>query len=140
MTITPEERSQKKAARLAANLAAQKRRDEEEAAERADLLKTLPKRLMDAQALANSLGVRVSVNLSETGPIVHFGEYDGPGDIDTELTYQSDCWEIEWLEKRLQYLKEEQAARAARLRLAKDTWGNLKQEEKDAIKEFIHSL
>jgi hypothetical protein len=139
-TLTKEQRAEKRAERIAAQAIEQQRLDAEEAVRRAELLKVLPKRLMDAQALASSLGLSVEVSLSEYGPVVQFGGPDEPGDIDTELTYQSEIWEVEWLEKKLQSLKEEQDARAARRELAQRVFSLLDTDAKAAVKEFIHYL
>ncbi len=118
---------------------------EEDEARRADIarrayLATVPKRLMDAQALALKVGVDVTVALTETGPSVRFFHDDNPYISDT-VTYQVEEWELECLEKNLQTIKDEQDAAQSRLKLAQDVWANkLSHEEKSAIKEFIFHL
>ena len=97
-------------------------------------LLTVPKRLMDAQALAQNLGVSVNVSLTETGPSVHF--YSEASVIDDTLTYQTEEWELEYLERKLHALREEKDARTARLTLARDVWKNrLTETERAALKE-----
>ena len=108
-----------------------------EAALEAYLL-TVPKRLMDAQALAQDVGVSVNVRLTATGPAVHF--YDESHAIDDRLTYQADQWELEYLERKLQAIKEEQVARAVRLSLAQDAFARLTEAERAAIKENISQM
>lgn len=117
----------------------------EEAAAQAALeayLATVPKRLMEAQALANSLYVSTSVSLGPDGPIVHF-EYESEkykSYIDATLTYQSEKWELESLEKRLAELKEKIEAEKARLAAAKAAWANLSEADRKVLKEFIYQL
>lgn len=102
-------------------------------------LLTVPKRLMYAQALAQNLGVSVTVSLTETGPSVHF--YNEASVIDNTLTYQTEEWELESLERKLRGLSEERDARAARLALARHVWKNrLSETERAALKENINWL
>lgn len=103
---------------------------------------TVPKRLMEAQALANSLQVSTSVRLGPDGPIVHF-EYESEkykSYIDSTLTYQTEEWELDSLEGQLRGLKEKIDEEAARLQVAKDAWEKLLPFEKTVIKEFIYML
>lgn len=121
------------------------RREREEAAAQAALeayLATVPKRLMEAQALANSLYVSTNVTLAADGPVVHF-EYESEKYkcyIDSTLTYQSEEWELESLEGQLQYLKKSVDDESARLVIARAAWEKLASHEKVAIKEFIHLM
>ena len=108
-----------------------------EAALEAYLL-TVPKRLMDAQALAQDLGVNVNVKLTATGPSIYF--YDDAAVIDDTLTYQTEEWELEYLERKLRDMKEEKVARAARISLAQDAFARLSDAERAAIKENIYML
>ena len=101
-------------------------------------LQTVPKRLMDAQALAQDLGVSVNVKLTATGPSVHF--FCEAAVIDDTLTYQVDEWELEYLERKLRDLKEEKVARAVRVSLAQDAFARLTDAERQAIKENIYML
>ena len=71
-------------------------------------LQTVPKRIMDAQALAQSLGITTSVSLATNGPIVNF--YDPNNQVDDYLTYHTDEWELEYLERKLRDIKEERDA------------------------------
>lgn len=102
-------------------------------------LLTVPKRLMDAQALAQNLGVNTNVSLTATGPSVHF--FDEASVIDVTLTYQTEEWELESLERKLREIREEKDARIARLALARDVWKNkLSETERAALKENINWL
>jgi hypothetical protein len=109
-------------------------------AERAEFMKMLPKRLMDAQALATDVGVTVNVRLIASGPAVSFMRDQGDGYINYTLTYDSDEWEVSCLENQLKELKEKQDAARVRQQLAQDTFNKLSVEERAAIKEFIHYL
>lgn len=103
---------------------------------------SVPKRLMEAQALANSLYVSTSVNLGPSGPIVHF-EYESEkykSFIDDTLHYQSEEWELEGLERRLQDLKEQVENEKQRYRAAESVWSNLSTADRQVLKEFIHRL
>lgn len=108
-----------------------------EAALEAYLL-TVPKRLMDAQALAQNLGISVTVNLTEKGPSVYF--HDEKNQLDDTFTYQTDQWELEYLERKLQAIKDEKVARAVRVSLAQDAFARLTEAERVAIKENIFML
>jgi hypothetical protein len=108
----------------------------------AEYYKTVPKRLLEAQALAQKLGVSVHLSLTETGPSVHF-EYSDQREkiyIDETLTYQTEQWEMESLESQLHRIKEAQEERAERLKIAQAVFDRITPLEKAAIKEFIHSL
>ena len=100
--------------------------------------KTVPKRLVDAQALAQAVGVQTSVTLTESGPSVHF--YDSNTNFDDHATYQIEEWELEYIERKLRDLKEEQDARSLRKLVAQAAWADLSSEERVAIKENIHTL
>jgi len=121
------------------------RRAQEEAAAQAALeayLASVPKRLMEAQALANSLYVSTSVTLGPDGPIVHF-EYESEkykSYIDATLTYQTEEWKLESLEQRLKDLKETIDAEKARLAAAKAVWLTLPESDRKVLKEFIYML
>lgn len=131
----PKETPQQKAERLA----------REEAAAQAALEKyyaTVPRRLMDALALARSLGVTASVDLLGDGPIVSF-EYESEKYrcyIDYRLTYQCEEWELETLENQLMTLKAAQENEKSRLESAKKIWESLSALDKAVIKEFINLL
>ena len=98
--------------------------------------KTIPKRLIDAQALATSLDISTEVKLSEHGPRVFF--YIDGSDFSTNVTYNTEQWELESLENRLCEMKIERDARAGRRQLAQDIFDRLNTEEKNALKENIH--
>ena len=100
---------------------------------------TMPSRLQKLSDLAQSLGVSAQVKLISTG--VQLTVYhDSQPYIDSELTYDSEEWEVEHVESELQRLKDARDAREARLALAKATWVKLGTAEQSAVKEFIHSL
>lgn len=100
--------------------------------------KTLPKRLKEIQDKAVLVGVYSDVALTETGPVVAFRSDDGH--ISTELTYESEEWEVTWFEEVLQKRKEAQEAAKARKQMARDHFYSLSQELREALKENIHSL
>jgi hypothetical protein len=105
-------------------------------------LASVPKRLMEAQALANSLYVSTSVTLGPAGPIVHF-EYESEKYkvfIDSTLTYQTEEWELESLESQLAKVKEARDEEAARLKVAQTAWEKMTPLERTVIKEFIYQL
>lgn len=139
-TLTKEEREaaridakNRRLAQLAAEELARKERQ-------AEFMKVLPKRLMDAQALANDVGVSVSVSLVASGPSVHFYCDDGKEFIDTTVTYETDEWEVGCLESTLQGRKEKIDAARARQQLAQEAFNKLSPDERAAVKEFIYSL
>lgn len=102
---------------------------------------TLPMRLMAAQTLASCVSVPSTVSLTATGPSIHFGSSDYSSGFDDTLTYESEEWEVEHVERKLRDLKEEQEARQRRRGIADDVWKNkLTADEKAALKEFISYL
>ena len=103
---------------------------------------TIPKRLMDAQAIACHLGVSTHVSLTETGPSVRFECEDHTNKIyiDSIITYNTEEWEIDTLETRLNELKIAHDEYNARRIVAQDVWGKLSANEKHAIKEQIAYL
>ena len=103
---------------------------------------TIPKRLMDAQAIACHLGVSTHVSLTETGPSVRFECEDHTNKIyiDSIITYNTEEWELDTLETRLNELKIAHDEYNARRIVAQDVWGKLSANEKHAIKEHIAYL
>ena len=103
---------------------------------------TIPKRLMDAQAIACHLGVSTHVSLTETGPSVRFECEDHTNKIyiDSIITYNTEEWDIDTLETRLNELKIAHDEYNARRIVAQDVWGKLSANEKHAIKEQIAYL
>lgn len=100
---------------------------------------TMPKRLIELQALAKTIGYQTEVELTETGPSVKFCSY-GQHDTDYILTYDSEEWEVESAQNSFLDIKAQQEAKAARHKLAQDTFNTLTKEQKDAIKEHIKYL
>ncbi len=100
---------------------------------------TLPKRMMDAQALATTLGLSVNISLTPIGPSMSIFSDDRNDDFfEGEINYESEEWQVDHLDESLQRRKEKKEAAEARLALAKTVFAKLTQEEKDALKEFIH--
>lgn len=106
------------------------------------MLENIHKRLMDAQALAVSMGAEVNVTLTDTGPSVHFfWEHTKSGvDLDEVITYQSEDWEMTFIEEQLDKARLWKDAFERRRELATTTWAALSDEQKIAIKESIFSL
>lgn len=108
----------------------------------AEYYKTVPKRLLEAQALAQNLGVSANLSLTESGPSVHF-EYKSESEnvyIDTTITYQTEQWELESLESSLESIKAAHHARRQRLIIAQAIFDRITPFEKAAIKEHIYTL
>ncbi len=140
--MTPEERALRKAARLALEAEANQRWEAERAAQLATFKAGLPKRLMDAQALASHCGIAVHIELIESGPSVRF-EYEDHHRkiyIDSTLTYDSDEWAVSDVEGQLAFLKTTQDKEAARRVLAQAAFTKLTDDEKSAMKDYIHYL
>lgn len=115
------------------------------AARVAEFRKTIPAKLVMMQAIANQVGVSCTVSLTETGPAVHFdlNEYKNNREstvIDETLRYDSDPWEVEYVETKLNDMKAEQEAKAARLKMAQDHFNTLSPAMVAAIKENIYLL
>jgi len=101
---------------------------------------SVPKRLMEAQALAAWLGIAVHVSLTATGPSVRFEEENHHDKlyIDETITYETEEWELESLESTLASLKAKRDAYDARRIIAQGAWSKMSEEERAAIKEHIH--
>ena len=97
----------------------------------------LPKRLMDAQARATKLGVRSEVSLTETGPEVTFYNDESGHYIETTLSYNSNDWEVESLERDLQLLQDRRDLAEKRRACAQSAWNNLSEDEKSCLREYI---
>jgi len=103
----------------------------------------IPARLMQLQADASASGVNTRVFLTADGPGIEFTryEYDNKGSsFEETLTYDSDEWQVEYVERRIKEFKDEIDARAARKALAEEVWKGLRAEQKAAIVEFITYL
>jgi len=104
---------------------------------------TMPSRLAELQKMASSCGVNTRVELTATGPLVEFSRYqydDRGSTFEETLTYDSEEWQVECIENRLKAFKDEIEVRAARHKLAQDTFNTLSTEQKVALKEFIKYL
>ena len=104
---------------------------------------TMPARLMQLQAISFGAGVNTRVSLTAAGPSVEFTryEYDNKGSsFEETLTYDSEEWEVDHVERMIRAFKEEIDARAARRALAEEAWKGLPLKEQQVIKEFISNL
>jgi len=109
---------------------------------RQEYLKGVPKRMMEAQALAGEVGVETYVTLIASGPSVSFRwseDNNGYSHEDT-VTYETEEWELEHIETKLQDLKTAKVAAQLRLQVAKDIYSKLSETEQACLKEFIHYL
>lgn len=139
---TPEQKAAAKALKLQADADARMKYEFEQAAALAKFKAELPKRLMDAQALATSLYVSTHVELTATGPSVRF-EYENHKShtyLDNILTYDSEEYEVQGVEDRLATIKAEKEEDERRLACARSAWSNLEDDQRSCIKEFIHHL
>jgi hypothetical protein len=100
---------------------------------------TIPARLMNAQALATSLGLYTQVSLTSTGPSVRFTKPDNDS-WERTGSYEMEEWELEDIEMNLIEIRSEQEARAQRRIIAQEVWGGLSTLQKTSLKEFIHYL
>lgn len=102
--------------------------------------KSLPKRMMEAQALAKTVGIEADVSMIESGPEItfRFPYSAGDGAYGTQINYQTEEWEMENLESVLQERKEEYDAKTSRKALAQVVWSKLTPAEQAALKEHIH--
>lgn len=111
-----------------------------EARELAAYRDTVPKRMMDAVALARSLGVHVNITLVYDSPCAEFTFYHDGWTSEDSITYTSEEWKLMALEVELRAMKEAQDAKEARRKLAQEIFDKLSNEEKSAIKEHIQQL
>lgn len=102
----------------------------------------LPKRLMDAQALAITLNVSVRVGLTVAGPVVSF-KYENSHNskyIDCALTYESDEYAVICLENQLVELKKHLEQISEEIACAQSIMNNLTDEQRELIKKHIHLI
>lgn len=111
-----------------------------EAKELAAYRATVPKRMMDASALARSLGVHVNISLLYDSPVAEFTFYHDGWTSEDSITYTTEEWALRALEMQLQEMKAKQDAKEARRKLAQDIYDKLSTEEKAALKEHIEQL
>lgn len=112
------------------------------AARVAEFRKQMPERLMKIEKLAKQLGVQTEVTLTATGPVVRLQrDYDNGNGFDDEVSYTTEEWEVEHVERKLRDLEEEQNERIRKRGIAEDVWANkLNPEERAALKENIYLL
>jgi hypothetical protein len=138
--LTPQEKAAKKAAAKAAAAEAEAKRKAEEEAYRVAFRKSVPWRLAALKEFAEQVGVTTELSLTSSGPQVRFFNEGKIRNFDETLTYDSDEWDIEWMETQVGDLRREQDAREARRALATSAFDKLSLEEQVALKEFIHYL
>ena len=137
--LTPEQKAHQKAMRLVSAEADRLYAEEQRQRELVEYKASVPKRLMEAQALASWLGIAVHVSLTATGPSVRFKEenhYDKLY-IDETITYETEEWVLESLEATLASLKTKRDAYDARRIIADGVWSRLSDDEKFALKEHF---
>lgn len=138
--LTPEQKAEKKALKKQQQADAQAEYEAERASRLAAYKANLPKRLMTAIAFAGKAGVCADVSLSETGPSVRFHVSLVDNYFDTTITYESEEWEIEFVEYTLSNILKERDESTKRKACAQSAWNNLEEDQKSCIKEFIHYL
>ena|ERR1017187_6512136 len=137
--LTAEQKAEKKALAKSMREAEQLEYEQQRKEHLAMYKASLPKRMMEAEALASHLGIAVHVSLTATGPSVRFEREDHHNNsyIDTTITYETEEWELECLEGTLKKLKDEKDAYDARRVVANGVWDRLSDEEKIALKEHF---
>lgn len=123
-------------------LARQAAAEAAEAARTAEFRKQMPERLMKIEKLAKQLGVQTEVTLTADGPVVHLRQdYDNGHGFDDRVSYHTDEWEVEHVERKLREIEEEQNERIRKRGIAEDVWANkLTPEQRAALKENIYLL
>lgn len=113
-----------------------------EAARLAEFRKQMPERLMKIEKQAKQLGVQTEVTLTADGPVVHLRQdYDNGHGFDDKVSYFTEEWEVEHVERKLRDLEEEQNERIRKRSIAEDVWANkLTAEQRAALKENIYLL
>ena len=134
---TPEQKALAKAIKVQAAADQKIKWEFERAAELAAYKAGLPKRLMDAQARASKLGVKSEVTLTESGPEVTFYNDESGHYIETTLSYNSDEWEVEVLERELQSLQDRNDISEKRRAIAQAAWSILDDDQKACLREWI---
>jgi hypothetical protein len=120
-----------------------------DAAKIAEYRAGLPARLMNIVALANSVGASVDINLIKSGPAIRIQikhrEWDDhvvawTKSLDETLTYDSEEWQVESVEWFLTNRQKEVEQKEQRRTLATVCWSSLTNEQRSALKEFMHIL
>ena len=103
---------------------------------------SLPKRMMEAQALASEVGIRTSITLTPKGAAVTFHWPDDSNNYsyDEIINYETEPWELDLVETKLKELKAAKVAAELRLQIAKDVYAKLSETERACLKEFINYL
>lgn len=104
---------------------------------------TMPARLAELQKMAFSCGVNTRVELTPTGPLIEFTRYqydNYESAFEETLTYESEEWHVEAVERQMKAFKDAIDARCRRKELAVTTWQELTADKRTAIKEFIKDL
>ena len=123
----------------------QLRREREAAAEQQALIEFragLPKRIFEAQALASTIGVCATVVLTPDGPSVTFSWHEEGDQYSTEETvnYYADEWRIDYIERKLQEIKETQEENKRKLVRAKEIMNGLDDYDKDCLKKYMKAV
>ena len=101
---------------------------------------TMPARLMKLQVLASEACVSTRVLLTPSGPAVEFTRHnysDHMNDLEDTLTYDTEEWEVDHLERLLNSIKEEINERHQRRVLAENLWKDLPESVRTGLKENI---
>jgi len=137
--LTPEQKELNRALKKQAEEDARIKREFEAQAALEKFKAELPKRIMNAQALASALGIHTGITLSERGPLVHFYNEDKDNKIyiDDTLSYDSDEWEVEILERSLDEVRAIKEESKRRMEVAQSVYNRLTDDEKQCLKENI---
>jgi hypothetical protein len=99
----------------------------------------LPRRMLEMQANAIDADMQTAVTLTSTGPALRVWD-NGEGFFEETITYETEEWGVEYVERHIRELKEAKDVRTRRRTMAEGIFGKLSQEEKDVLKENIHYL
>lgn len=112
----------------------------EEAARKVAFLAGLPARIFQIKNEATRLQVSFNVDVDEFGTKLIFNDDDN-GFYDDVINYNSQEYEVEYVERKLREINEAQESRKRRWGIAQDVWNNkLTEEEKISLKEFIRNF
>lgn len=137
MPVSAEEKALRKEAKAKIAEAEKAARELEAAAELAAYKAGLPQRLVEAKEKAEKLGVRVEIDLTHEGPVVSFYADDPECSIEDTLTYNSNSWEVEYLEGRLCRLQARQDLQRQRMETARSAWATLSDDQKSCLREYF---
>lgn len=104
--------------------------------EQAEFELTIPKRMVEIQALASKLAISTRIELTDNGPILFIYLREGADDEES-ISYKSEIYEVKYIEDVLERLKNEKEEKAIRFSIAQSVWSKLTVEERVALKEHI---